>query len=307
MSSPTSTFDSPFRAESNASPFSFAGEDVATKSPFGLPSAEQSPFSAVADELPVQSPFPESGKPAKLPPPRHQADRMSRIFPDTTTPFGYDALTPALPQQIPVPQASPFAIAPQQVSAHAQAPVGYFGASPFTVHPDHQPLAPAAALPNPSPFSMVTSLPAEPKPMEQIPQSFRPASTAFSQAPASEREIAAVSPTHKPATMQIELRAIFGLDRDLSTDEILQRCRALPSIRSVARITSDDICAFDFLKHNLSKFGFDPQNLRLCVGQTPIEFITAENTTFAVVTDGSFAPGVRETLILAARQLSRMS
>jgi hypothetical protein len=307
MSSQPANFESPFRAESNASPFSFAGEDMATQSPFSMPAPAQSPFSAVPDEMLAHSPFPESGKPAKLPPPRNQSERMSRIFPDSTTPFGYDALTTALPQQIPTPHASPFGIAPQQVSSHAHTPVAHFGATPFTIHPDHHAPAPATALHSASPFSMVSPPAAEPQRMEQVPQSFNQATTAYSQALAPQRDIAPVAPSQKPATMQIELRAIFGLDRDLSADEILQRCRALPGIRNVARISSDDICAFDFLKHNLSKFGFDPAHLRLCIGQTPLEFITAENTTFAVVTDGSFAPGVRETLILAARQLSRMS
>jgi hypothetical protein len=176
-------------------------------------------------------------------------------------------------------------------------PAAQFGATPFTVHPEHYSPAPAAPVPSASPSATVPPA-AEPPALTPFPQYFRQASEPPVQAPA---------PLQNPATMQIEIRAIFGLDRDLSADEILQRCRTLPGIRNVARISSDEACAFDYLKHNLGKSGFDPNNLRLYVGLSPIEFITAENTTFAVVTDGSFAPGVRETLIIAARQLSRMS
>lgn len=105
---------------------------------------------------------------------------------------------------------------------------------------------------------------------------------------------------------QLELRAIFGVDREMNVDEILQRSRSLPGIRTIARVGTDDIASVEALKNMLSNLGFGSGSLKLYTGSVPIEFIREGNVLLAVQTDGGFAPGVRETLMIVARELNRM-
>jgi hypothetical protein len=88
-------------------------------------------------------------------------------------------------------------------------------------------------------------------------------------------------------------------------DEILQRARSLPGIRQIARVGESDIAAVDALKTVISNLGFGSGSLKLYSGSVPIEFIREGKTLLAVQTDGGFAPGVRETLMLVARELGR--
>jgi hypothetical protein len=47
--------------------------------------------------------------------------------------------------------------------------------------------------------------------------------------------------------------------------------------------------------------------LKLYAGSVPLEFIREGPVLLAVQTDGGFAPGVRETLMIVARELGRSS
>jgi hypothetical protein len=105
---------------------------------------------------------------------------------------------------------------------------------------------------------------------------------------------------------QLELRAIFGMDREMDANEILQRCRALPRILNLARIRAEDVVTIEALKSLLGNLGFGSGALKLQIGAVPLEFIREGKSILAVQSDGGFAPGVRETLILAARELGRM-
>lgn len=105
---------------------------------------------------------------------------------------------------------------------------------------------------------------------------------------------------------QLELRAIFGVDRELSADEILQRARALPGIRHVARVPAADSGTIDALKRVIAGLGFGAGQVKLYCGSVPIEFIRESNVLLAVQNDGTFAPGVRETLMIVARELGRL-
>jgi len=105
---------------------------------------------------------------------------------------------------------------------------------------------------------------------------------------------------------QLELRAIFGVDRELTADEILQRCRSLPGIRHVARLAQQDAGVLDGLKRLISGLGFGNGQVKLYSGSVPIEFIREGNVLLAVQTDGGFAPGVRETLMIVGRELGRL-
>jgi hypothetical protein len=104
---------------------------------------------------------------------------------------------------------------------------------------------------------------------------------------------------------QLELRAIFGVDRELSADEILTRARALPGVRHISRVASREVTAIEGLKNLLPALGL-PGPLKLYAGNTPVDFIRESGVLLAVQTDGGFAPGVRETLMIIARELGRL-
>ena len=53
--------------------------------------------------------------------------------------------------------------------------------------------------------------------------------------------------------------------------------------------------------------GFGGGGLRIYAGSVPLDFIREGSVMLAVQTDGGFAPGVRETLMLVARELGRIS
>jgi len=106
---------------------------------------------------------------------------------------------------------------------------------------------------------------------------------------------------------QLALRAIFGVDRELSRDEILQRLQGLAGVRRVSLIGPEELAALDTLRLALAGMASDSTPLKLSFGSAPVEFIREGKAVLAVMTDGSFAPGVKETIIIAARELDLMS
>jgi hypothetical protein len=46
--------------------------------------------------------------------------------------------------------------------------------------------------------------------------------------------------------------------------------------------------------------------LKIHAGNTPVDFIREAGVLLAVQTDGGYAPGVRETLMIIARELGRL-
>ena len=82
--------------------------------------------------------------------------------------------------------------------------------------------------------------------------------------------------------------------------------RALPGMKNIARVGAGDISTIDALKNLLPSLGFGGGALKLYSGSVPLEFIREGPVMLAVQTDGGFAPGVRETLMIVARELSRM-
>lgn len=91
----------------------------------------------------------------------------------------------------------------------------------------------------------------------------------------------------------------------MTHEEILQRARSLPGIRQIAQVNEQDISAVDAIKTLLANLGFASSPIKLYSGSVPIEFIREGRTLLAVQTDGGFAPGVRETLMLVGRELGR--
>jgi hypothetical protein len=120
-------------------------------------------------------------------------------------------------------------------------------------------------------------------------------------------ETASEFPSDSHAIRQLELKAIFGLEHEVDAFELLELCRALPRVKTLARIRSEDVVTIEALKSLLANLGFGSGALKLQIGSAPLDFIREGQVILAVQTDGGFAPGVRETLIVAARELGRMA
>ncbi len=254
------------------SPFSIAAEQPAPASPFAAaPAKVDSPF-AVVDDGQGQGKSEENR--GKLPERRKPADSPFQVA-DPKEGFGFEASPqPSSPPPF-NPGPSPFAAAASQPSA-----------SPFAQEPAARSQAAAPAVAATPAFSE----------WQQAAPSPAPRSEGFAESPQSDSY----------SIKQLELRAIFGVDREMTKDEIMQRTRALPGIRHVARVKAEDVAAVDAIKRVLGNLGFGQGELKLYSGSIPVEFIRESGVQLAVQTDGGFAPGVRETLMLVARELGRM-
>jgi hypothetical protein len=325
-------FDSLPPSEQNGAvnPFSFAGEAPIASNPFAAaPSIPQSPFAAVPDHT-LDRNVPEPGKPAKIPAPRPKvADSpfqlAGQVAAENGSAYGYEA------PQVSNLVAAPFSVAPTQHAEPIQLPAAPSQHNPFSVHREPVAAAPAvqahvqhAAAPAPQ-----QSFGSWPQPQEvAAASSFAHHITQTAASPFAVEAAAAPAPTPAPAPVafhapapapatpavveeapvfrQLELRAIFGVDREMSTDEILQRTRSLPGIKHVAKIGYTDVVALESLKATLQGLGFGGGNIRLYSGSVPIEFVRDGQTMLAVQTDGGFAPGVKEAIMIVARELEKM-
>jgi hypothetical protein len=294
-----------YGSNGGVNPFSFAVEAPALTNPFAsAPTMSESPFASAADAPPERL-VPEPGKPAKIPDRRIKPiESPFQIAPENGSSYGYEA------PQVNNIQAAPFATAPTQAPA-TPAP------SPFSVRRE-----PAAATPQQSfgawphhqeaaSFAkhVVSAIPAAPAPQTyQAPQAPVHQTTPLPSYEYTPAAPIAPLPIEMPQVItQLELRAIFGVDREMSGEEILQRTRALPGIKHVARIGTGDVSALENLKYTLSSLGFDGGNIRLYSGNAPIEFVRDGNTMLAIQTDGGFAPGVKEAIMIVARELEKMA
>ncbi len=297
------------------SPFAVAPESAAP-SPFAAAARQDSPFTVV-DETRDSRPA-EQERPVRLPD-RRKAESPFQIA-EPMEGFGYEAPAKAYseaPFAVPAAPApaviSPFSVAPQHASPFAAEPPR--GPSPSTQAAiaafAHFQEPPATATPVPQAFAQPAQAfaqqPAQafaqPVSYAAVPAAFAPAPQAASFAPTPVND----SQSDSFSIRQIELRAIFGVDREMNSEEILQRSRALPGMRNIARVSPQDTAAVDALKHLLPNLGFGGGGLKLYSGSVPLEFIREGPVILAVQTEGGFAPGVRETLILVARELSRIS
>ena len=298
---PAKRVDSPFAVVNDSE------KEGAASSPFAPAAREESPFTV------VDEPAAETPKPVKLPEPRKVESPFQMAEPVET--FGFEA--PAFdPNALssPAPTAAPFS---QSRPAESASPFAVdsgpssHGASPFgTPQPPRSPQAAALETP-PEAFPQVA--PSQPSPSpSQVPSAFSP-EPAEPAVPKPEPEPKAEAPAQGFDTQsdsfsirQLELRAIFGVDREMGSEEILQRSRALPGIRNIARVASGDMATIESLKTLVANLGFGGGNLKLYSGSVPIEFIREGSVLLAVQTDGGFAPGVRETLMIVSRELNRL-
>jgi hypothetical protein len=270
--------------------------------PAGAPSA--SPF-VIAQENPAPSPFTTV--------PAAQPQKASPFTVVATNDTPNDLRATRLPERR-KPSESPFDMAePQAFGFEASAPPQKPAqASPFTIEqPAPAPAPVAVQAPAPAPVAFEVPAPAPvafqaPAPAP-APAAFQaPAPAPFSQPQAQPASVAGASFTSDSFQIkQLELRAIFGVDREMSKEEIIQRSRSLPGVRQIAQVSDSDIAAVDALKHVIANLGFGSAPLKLYSGSVPIDFIREGNALLAVQTDGGYAPGVRETLMIVARELSR--
>ncbi|QJE97275.1 hypothetical protein [Luteolibacter luteus] len=256
------------------SPFAVADEGAAS-SPFAVVSEPESPFASLREDNPPRLAA-DPNRPVKLPERRPAAGEMPSS--EARSPFAPEA-GGASPFEAPAAATSPFAAA-SSPSAPASSPFAFAQSEPPPIPQAVPAVVPAAAAhaPAPAPTPVVAPISAEPESYESDSRSIR----------------------------QLELRAIFGVDRELSADEILQRARALPGIRHVARVAAQDSGTIDALKRVVAGLGFGAGQVKLYCGSVPIEFIRESNVLLAVQNDGTFAPGVRETLMIVARELGRL-
>lgn len=281
--------------------------DQPSKSPFSVDETPNNPF---AQEPAAKSPFSEAKSPFSV-----ADDKPERLEPDAgdkgATPFGGGT-----------EKKSPFSYDP---------PVAGFGGSPFGGSPapaestgseagkPAEPSSPFAVAGEPAggaegassepPKSEASSPfagePAKPAPVSPEP----PPMGATTPAASSPAPAAAATPLGgaEPAPIrQLELRAIFGVDRELTEAEMLERSRRLSGIRQVARVSSEQLGAIEGVGKALETLGFAGVQVSITSANQPIEFIRDGKAVLAVQTDGSFAPGVRETLMIVARELARM-
>ncbi len=306
----------------------FASEPL-SRSPFAVDDSFDSPFASTPDG---KSPFalkdgdssgPLGPEGTKIPEKRSDPFGSG----DGKSPFGYEPPVAGFggspfegSPSLSASKDSPFAMAevpkdvPKKELAEATSPF----ASPKSGGPSAaiaaavaaaagSPPPPAASTPPPLAATPVPAPMAEPVP-EPVPEPARVAAATPAPAPAVRPtpEPVAAGESDSSSIRQLELRAIFGVDRELSENEILQRSRALPGIRHLGRIADADIGMIDGIKRVLANLDFGGGKVQLQCNNAPIEFIREGSVLLAVQTDGSFAPGVRETLIIAARELGRM-
>jgi len=107
---------------------------------------------------------------------------------------------------------------------------------------------------------------------------------------------------------QLELRAIFGVDHALTVDEIIQRARTLPGIRNVSLVGANESNALSNFRQALQGMGLGSSHeMKLSSGGGEVDFVSEGETTVAVLHEGSYGPGVEETLIIVAREIGKLS
>ncbi|MGJ8724535.1 MAG: hypothetical protein ACSHYB_08260 [Roseibacillus sp.] len=289
---------SPFAAVTPAepeSPFGFAAEEAAPERPQAklpekrtqtpMPPAEDNPFLSAASApqaeaapsapAPAASPFTSESSfeaPAK---PAPAPQQESQGFGAAENPLSAPAPTPA---RAPEPELAPVRLE-QPVAAPAPAP------QPAQAAPQSSPeFASQAAQAAP-----VQAAPAQAAPVQQV--------AALSQAPSGGQ-----------STRQLELRAIFGSEGEMSRDEILTRAKGLPGIREVTVVGPGETSAVQTIGDVMARFGFGGTGSwqMTCSGGV-VDFVSSENTTLAVLREGRYSAGVWETLMIVARELGKLS
>ncbi len=281
--------------------------DKPSKSPFSVDETPNNPF---APEPESKSPFSESKSPFSV-----DDDTPQRLEQDSgdkgggpfggggekKSPFSYDPPVAGF-------GGSPFEGSPAPAGSPGGAgdpPAG--GSSPFAMAGEPAASAPADAPKGDNPFASEPAQPTQPATGPSEPPPLATAGAAASSGPAAASPGAVPSSASDPQPIrQLELRAIFGVDRELAENEMLDRSRRLSGIRQLSRISPEQLAAIENVGKSLESLGFSGVQVAITCANQPIEFIRDGKAVLAVQTDGSFAPGVRETLMIVARELAKM-
>lgn len=107
---------------------------------------------------------------------------------------------------------------------------------------------------------------------------------------------------------QLVLRAIFGVGHEMARDEILERASSLPGVRLIQTATLEDVGAIAQLRSGVVRMGFgDPNKVSIHTDAGVLDIIEERGTALAVLRDGEYGAGIREALIIVARELARLS
>ena len=296
MSQGNSIFSSPngSNGAAPANPFaSLGGGGQKAASPFAAtPEAPESPFGFAAEE-----PVAEQKAPVKLP------EKKSMPAPENN-PFQSAAAAPEAP-------ASPFLEAAFEAPENplsAPAPVGEVIPEPASAPlPASQPLASQslAATAASQPLAAASqALHAASQPLQSLQATSQPLQAAAQSTPQAAQ---AAPASAGQSTRQLELRAIFGAEGEMSRDEILTRAKGLPGIREVAVVGPGEVAAVQTMGDVLARFGYGGAGAWqvTCSGGV-MDFISGEGATLAVLREGRYAAGVWETLMIVARELGRL-
>ncbi|MGJ8643568.1 MAG: hypothetical protein ACSHX9_09190 [Luteolibacter sp.] len=285
-----------------SSPFSVAPAPAATPPPARPEAKAISPFEIVKEEATVA----EQPKAVRLPQPRRSDESPFQI--SEPKEFGFEA--PSAPE---ARQQTPFETVKQEAAPQQQTPPP----SPFSLAPEQPTPAQAPAEQYSPPFGGWPQAEVAPSPVAAAPQAAasapHPPVIEQPKAAAAPEPTSAPSPTFDSSIessdsstiKQLELRAIFGVNREMNKEEILQRAGSLPGIREIALVSDEDAATVNALKNVITNLGFGDGPMKLYSGSSPIEFIREGRTILAIQTEGGFAPGVRETLMIVARELSK--
>jgi len=299
-------FNNPFGGGNGApdpqNPFQIVNEER----PVG--GAVPSPFETVSDE----SPFgvaPSVAPKSSIPEPRGGEQRMGESNPFRTVPKPVSREEASARSPIPPSREGGFEMTGMKADS---TPVGNLGAAPLggaTEAPKSaSPFSAGAAV---DPFASAPAPAPVAEPAASAPAA-EPVRQASVEAPVA-RSVVAASPARLPSKpsggvnmKQLELRAIFGVDRELSRSEMLQKARGLPGILNLANVSGHNLEALETLKSCMDGLGFAPaEAIALTCPDGLIEFVSYGSTALAVLREGDYGPGIRETLIIIARELDR--
>lgn len=294
--------------------------------------AAPSPFTAVQDGGARPSPFTSVGQPVSETPfqPAQGSDLNQGGIPEPR-PEGQppamkaiqdnrdqvDGLTAEVPQQAVFEATQENTGGPFQMNGFPEQAQGQFTEaapvvgtqedSPFVAvdQPDYE--AAKAGLEPQQDFAAVgqgySAPQAQPQPEPMYQEAVQPARIATAPVP----QVAATNQqTANP--QQLELRAIFGVDHLLNQQQIIQRANSLPGVRNVAIVGQQEASALSNFRQAMQSMGLgDSHDLKLNSGGSDVDFLTEGETTIAVLHEGHYAPGVKETLIIVARELGRLA
>lgn len=94
----------------------------------------------------------------------------------------------------------------------------------------------------------------------------------------------------------------------MSREQILQLARDLPGIRELSVVGAGEMNAIDTLGEVMSRFGYgENSSWQISCSGGVVDFISADNTTLAILREGRYPAGVWEKLMIVARELGRLN